>query len=180
MNELSELLSNATRAVEMSYFALPIAGGLPAHRERVYCYELYHQLRSIWPGGRYSLNGEVDKRGHPHLRARAGLRSAIPDFLVHVPGEMGGNYAIIEVKPFSAAPAGIKKDLRTLTTFVDHWGYRKAILLIYGGDAGECFARIQRIADDLDDIVPVELWHHAYPGIGAAQFGMIGERRAAA
>jgi hypothetical protein len=57
-----------------------VHGGLPAYRERVYCYELYHQMRRRWPlNCEYSLNGEVDKRGHPYLQARPDLRSVIPD-----------------------------------------------------------------------------------------------------
>jgi hypothetical protein len=99
MKELSQILCNATAAIEGGYFHLKIDGGQPVYRERVYCYELYHQMRVLWPPEcqfSLNLNGEVDKIAHPILENR-GIYSK-PDFLVHVPGCMSGNYAIIEVK----------------------------------------------------------------------------------
>jgi hypothetical protein len=178
---LSEILSEATRGIEQQYFLLPIHGAPPTQRERVYCYELYHQMRRRWPEHcHFSLNGEGDKRAHPHLQAHANLSPAIPDLLVHVPGNMVGNHAIIEVKPINARPKGIAKDLRTLTTFVSHWGYQRAILLIYGGDGVSCLARTRRIANRIDHIVPIEVWHHPHPEAPAVPLGIVGERRAAA
>lgn len=44
MQELPDLLIRATKAIEGGYFHLALAGGTPVYRERVYCYELYHQL----------------------------------------------------------------------------------------------------------------------------------------
>jgi hypothetical protein len=54
------LLIAATELVDDEYFLLPVAdenGGEPIiqHRERVYSYELYHQLRLEWPNWDYSL-----------------------------------------------------------------------------------------------------------------------------
>src|SRR5690554_896294 len=49
MNELSTILSAATAAIDERFMKLPIYHGSPVYRERVYCYELYHQLRSRWP-----------------------------------------------------------------------------------------------------------------------------------
>ena len=46
MNELSDVLADATRSIEAEYFHLSIDGGGPVYRERVYCYELYHQMRN--------------------------------------------------------------------------------------------------------------------------------------
>jgi hypothetical protein len=65
MQELTNLLAGATAAIEPEYFRLSIHGGVPAYRERVYCYELYHQMRALWPEGcPFWLNGEVDKAAH--------------------------------------------------------------------------------------------------------------------
>ncbi|MCC6968047.1 MAG: hypothetical protein IT391_17385 [Nitrospira sp.] len=60
-------LKKATREVPQGYFQLPVAGQtLPIYRERVYCYELYYQLRVALPDDfQFSLAGEVDKSGHP-------------------------------------------------------------------------------------------------------------------
>jgi hypothetical protein len=64
---------------------LSVAGAeARVYRERVYCYELYHQWRCQWANdSRFELSGEADKIGDPIIR-----RNAKPDFLVHVPGEM--------------------------------------------------------------------------------------------
>lgn len=99
MHELDQILVLATQSIREEYFQLPIDGrDKPVYRERVYCYELYHQMRRNWPNGSlFTLSGEVDKSGHPLIRGN-GLDRAKPDFLVHVPGDMGGNHAVIEVK----------------------------------------------------------------------------------
>jgi hypothetical protein len=112
MKELSQILTDATQAIEGWYFLLNIAGGDPIYRERVYCYELYHQMRLRWPPRcPFFLNGEVDKSAHPIL-TQLGAGRAKPDFLVHQPGNMEGNHAIIEVKNSFASAAHIRTDLR--------------------------------------------------------------------
>jgi hypothetical protein len=64
---LRSLLANATARIAPDYFLLPVAdvdGGEPLvqYRERVYAYELYHQLRLTWPDQwPYSLASEIDK-----------------------------------------------------------------------------------------------------------------------
>ena len=99
MENLDRILQDATAAVEDNYFRLHIDGAdAPIYRERVYCYELYHQMRRRWPDdGPFRLNGEVDKAAHPVL-SRLDASYAKPDLLVHGPGDMGRNHAIIEVK----------------------------------------------------------------------------------
>src|SRR5262249_333596 len=111
MKELSQVLSKATSCIEWRYFHLAVDGGPQIYRERVYCYELYHQMRSLWPDHcPYYLNGEVDKRAHPIL-TKLGV-GGIPDLLVHQPGDMAGNYAIIEVKNALVGTSGIRNDLQ--------------------------------------------------------------------
>ncbi len=95
MDELSKILTEATRSIEPGYFRLNIEGGDPVYRERVYCYELYHQMRLKWPEGcAFYLNGEIDKAAHPIL-SKLGAGYAKPDLLVHRPGYMSGNHAIM-------------------------------------------------------------------------------------
>ena len=44
--DIEQLLKDATSGIEGNYFQLPIDGSEdPIYRERVYCYELYHQLK---------------------------------------------------------------------------------------------------------------------------------------
>jgi hypothetical protein len=158
MQELDAILTDATAAVGEHYFRLPIEAGEATLFERNYCYELYHQMRLRWPlGSRYSLNGEVDKRWHPVIR-NLGEAQVIPDLLVHTPGSMEGNHAIIEVKRANTDPAGIRKDLTTLTRFMrDDIHYERGIYLIFGGIDPERVARAAR-GGAFDR--RIELWLH--------------------
>ncbi|MBX3426061.1 MAG: hypothetical protein KF688_10310 [Pirellulales bacterium] len=161
MRELNDILAAATEAIHADYFLLPIDGGPAVSRERVYCYELYHQLRLRWPEGcDYSLGGEVDKRNHPILKDLEADR-CIPDLLVHTPGDMRGNAAIIEVKVSKGLKAKhIRKDIRTLSRFVVDVRYQRAIYLIYGHTAdNRLLNRIERIAVSECRCL-IELWTH--------------------
>ncbi len=165
MRELSGLLEEATRRVPQPYFYLQIDGGNPVYRERVYCYELYHQLRCLWPTETdFYLNGEPDKSAHPILR-EMGADYAKPDLLVHKPGHMSGNHAIIEVKSPMAKAQGIKKDLYTLGLFLRKVGYQRAIYLLFGYEVEAAAERVRRAAHSiLEGSPPIELWLHAAPG----------------
>ncbi|MGO3244546.1 MAG: hypothetical protein ACTIKU_14865 [Halomonas sp.] len=164
MHRLTELLAQAAAAIPRQYFQLPVDGQEdPIYRERVYCYELYHQLRSIWPRDcGYSLGGEVDKAGHRLIRGND-LDSAKPDFLVHVPGHMDGNHAVIEVKPVHATNKAIRADIETLRNFRDYAEYERAILYIYGSP--ENGNARKRAMDLLIEIVgsEIEVWVHEEP-----------------
>lgn len=167
MGELDQILRAATAQIAPLYFHFPIHGGPPVFRERVYCYELYHQLRMIWPTeSEFTLNGEVDKRGHPILRD-LGARLSIPDLLVHTPGNMERNHAIIEVKSGDNAsnnPAGIEKDLTTLAEFQTIVGYQRGLYLFYGHYPAEL---VLRVAERLGKLPPIEIWVHEEPGCPA-------------
>lgn len=173
MNALDDILVKATAAIEPEYYLLPIAGGNQIYRERVYCYELYHQMRSRWPSRdmcRYLLNGEVDKSAHPLLR-QLGFRGEKPDLLVHSPGRMDGNHAVIEVKPSSVDRANIASDLKKLALFRNHAGYRRGIYLIYGGAANEGLVRrVKRAAASVEGYQGIEIWLHSAIHVAAMQF----------
>lgn len=174
-------LFRATAEISSQYMLLPIDGSaLPIYRERVYCYELYHQLRKQMGNEWYALGGEVDKSNHPRMN-HPSIRKTKPDLLVHRPGYMSGNLVIIEIKPVAKSIrrgqltipplAAIKKDLKTLTAFRQHGEYSRAIYLIYGDDS-TALAKIKRRARDMqnsDDSVNLDLidlyWHQA-PGFG--------------
>jgi len=164
MEEFSELLERATAAIDPGYFRLSIHGGDPVYRERVYCYELYHQMRKLWPDScAFCLNGEVDKAAHPVLM-RLGADGFKPDFLVHRPGDMAGNHAVMEVKPARSARHGAAKDLNTLSVFRHTVGYQRAIYLIYGDISDHLVEQIAYLAARTNPPAPIELWLHAAPG----------------
>lgn len=170
MDDFDVLLAISTQAVPEIYFQLPVAGREdPSYRERVYCYELYHQLRCKWPAqSEYSLAGEIDKKGHPLIRGN-GLDNVKPDFVVHIPGDMGGNFAAVEVKSVNADSVGLSKDLRTLTAFALHAQYERSLLLIYGAGLHtntllEWIYTIAEAQPDLIDMRRLEVWRHAEAG----------------
>lgn len=121
---LLRALSRATSRIGENYFLLPIAGrDLPVARERVYCYELFHQLRLALGDTRLTLTAEPDKRGHPDFPP------CNPDFILHAPGRHDQNTAVIEVE---CRPdlRHITKDLRTLQVMRER-GYRTLVLLLF-------------------------------------------------
>ena len=103
MEELNEIIEKATSKIDRLYFQLEIDGGEPIFRERVYCYELYHQMRKNWPPQtQFVLNGEVDKRAHPILK-KLGADHTIPDFVSDIPQNwksfvLFNNYIIKEIE----------------------------------------------------------------------------------
>lgn len=90
-----EQFLRASQEIDHAYMQLPVAGKeTPIYRERVYCYELYHQLSLLRVQfAPYSLSGEVDKSGHPYIRGN-NLDCVKPDFLLHEPGNMDANLPI--------------------------------------------------------------------------------------
>lgn len=175
LEQFDEILRVATASIADEYFRLPVANGSGMFRERVYCYELYHQLSRLWPNETpLKINGEIDKGGHPFLETKEALAASIPDFLVHVPGTMANNFAIVEVKPGNARARGFEKDLNTLANFVQHWGYLRGISLIYG-DLGKSISMAIQRAEDRGTLTPLEIWHHSRPGQPALLVRRIGE-----
>jgi hypothetical protein len=160
MENLTEILMAATANIANTYFYLNVAGGPSIFRERVYCYELYHQLRLRWnDSSAYVLNGEIDKRAHPILQ-ELGADYPKPDFLVHSPGNMNSNYAIIEVK-HSLDANGIRKDLATLDLFLRRAQYMRAIYLFYGlYEETDVNERVRALAAELEELMPIEIWLH--------------------
>lgn len=156
---LVESLIKAAKRVEVHYFQLPVAEGDEfIYRERVYCYELYHQLRCILgdllP---YKLNGEVDKSGHLIIR-----NAKKPDFIIHQPGNMEHNLAVIEVKPVTVKDRleKLREDLETLKCFLSEEAkYYRAIMLIYGNINGVLPENIKREIENINDPRIIVLWH---------------------
>jgi hypothetical protein len=173
-----ELLNIACQRIDQRWFVLPVDSRLAArstaYRERVYCYELYHQLRrfSDAPEGiaagapDYLLSGEIDKAGLNVITVNGREK---PDLVWHVPGT-SRNAVVIEVKPASRwSPRGVAKDLKTLAAFlnVPKRGYRRGVLLIFGpADPADLQDRVRRAADaaSLDPALLTRaslLWHAA-------------------
>ncbi|HFQ5589672.1 TPA: hypothetical protein ACGUM0_004439 [Vibrio vulnificus] len=178
MRELDSIIINATNQIEAGYIRLRIDGGDPVYRERVYCYELYHQMRMVWPtNSEYYLNGEIDKAAHPILR-ELGASHIKPDFLVHKPGYMSGNHAIIEVKHERAPNVGIRKDLESLSLFKNEVGYERAIYLVYGYNINPeaLFEKIAQESSAVENLADIEVWFHLSDSSSAFHYSTIEAR----
>lgn len=170
MEQLTGIIEKATAEIEASYFLLPTAGDNFVYRERLYCYELYHQMRRLWSDGTYYLTGEISKKAHPLIK------DSVPDLLVHEPGCMD-NHAVIEVKTREAQAKGIEKDLENLSYFIGEAQYRRGIYLIFGEEA-EAVAKKVICAADKNALLPqIELWIHSKAGESAKLHKTIGRSR---
>lgn len=100
--------------------------------ERPYAYEFYHQMRSCWREDCHLIiSGEISKKGHSVFES-LDAGKPIPDFLIHRPGSMVNNCAVIEVKSQNAYRKGIYRDVEKLLTFKYRIGYRQMIYLFFG------------------------------------------------
>ncbi len=156
-------LLDAGEKIEPHYFQISTAGANELiYRERVYCYELYHQLRNaLGDDFLYKLDGEVDKEGHPLIRPTLGPKK--PDFIVHIPGKMNRNLVVIEVKPITTENRELEKDINTLKGFLEKARYYRAIMFIYG--EGECRNNIIQMAkNSIGDNNRILLVRHCRPG----------------
>lgn len=146
--------------IEISMYQLPNN----RYRERVYCYELYHQLREILGDGyKYMLDGELSKNAHPIIEKEIGAK--IPDFLVHYRSEMDHNLAIIEVKPIKSVNdsiSNLEEDLDKIIDFIETAEYQYGIMLIYSNGSDLLDNNIIDVFKDRTDQYPnkiVLVWH---------------------
>jgi len=128
--------SDSIQAIEGRYFYLDRYETPGAWRERIYCYELYHQLRFRLPKEfPYTLHGEIDKNGHATICQYFPKGAPNPDFVVHDPGTER-NLVVIEVKPENTTQNRIDEDIKKLCIFTDSVGYQHGILLFFGPEPG--------------------------------------------
>lgn len=130
-----DLIIDAIDLVKQEYYMVTTTyRPLGIVRERVFCYELYHQLRCLqdsYDMMEVQIHGEIDKRGH-ELFAQDEQKN--PDFIFHVPGIMKSNSVVIEVKGNieGSYREKVLKDIQTLLKFTEpHLQYKLGILIIY-------------------------------------------------
>lgn len=141
------------------------------YRERVYAYELYHCLRSIWPEWQYSLGGEIDKRNHPLIRGQ-NLDNVKSDLLVHVPGDMDDNLAVVEIKAAGPQPPtserlAVTTDLKKFFGFHARARYEAGFLLVFGADIDRIQGHVVWSVARGVQLEGLELWHHVEPAAAA-------------
>lgn len=137
-------IQHALAGVDPSYCALSALdyrGDMPvyAHQikylERPFAYELYHVLRcrmADWPpDSELRLQAEVDKRYQHILEGECA-----PDFLIHKPGDISENCAVVEIKRALSGLAAAREDQDKLRRFLlPPLSYRHVIQIIVGHSA---------------------------------------------
>jgi hypothetical protein len=88
-------------------------------------------MRLRWGRFGYSLGGEVDKCVHPLFRGGP-YKLSKPDFLIHMPGDMDRNLAVVEVKAATASLEDLFADVEKLVWFCSEAAYFGGILLVCG------------------------------------------------
>lgn len=156
------VLREAIAAVEDDYYQVDFYGSEePKYRERVFCYELYHQLRlRLSYNFNYKLHGEMDKKTHAKYRSNTLLRGSAPDFIVHQQSEMNQNLSVIEVKHAQSDLNKILRDIDKLNEFINIGNYHRCILLIYGPLEEESFEEVYYKLSDKIDLILTEHQGH--------------------
>ena len=163
MDQLKKALIRINeKYIEISMYQLPDN----RYRERVYCYELYHQLRKIL-GDRYkyNLDGELSKNAHPIIENEIGAK--IPDFLIHYRSKMDHNLVIIEVKPIKSVNDSItnlEEDLDKIIDFIETAEYQYGIMLIYSNGSDLLDNSIIDAFKDRTDLYPENVFLVWHPG----------------
>ena len=163
MEDFEGILHEAAQALGQDYFLLAIDGADPVYRERVYCYELYHQLRVRWPEScDWKLNDEVDKQVDIYFRDG---RAPKPGLLIHIPGT-DRNYVVMEVKVFRVDIGDIRKDLTTLSIFVNRFGYEMAGFRVEHG-SDDLHFKVEKTAQLTKELRRIGVLWHSQHGLPA-------------
>lgn len=135
LNEFLRALEKAAARMTDDYFRIefcdPNEEGVLKFRERVFCYELYYQLRVALGGNFfYKLHGELDKVSHDTYK-HSDLKNVVPDFIVHEPGTMN-NLLVMEIKHKASSIDRIESDFEKLRKFKSIAGYYTGISYVFG------------------------------------------------
>lgn len=138
-NTIRDLIIECMKGVDQQYYTPLVAKSEKISetikRERNFCYELYHQMRSnddlMDKIEDYTFSCEFDKKGHKLIED-----DLIPDFILHRPGKMSlktcDNFLVIEVKVVlnSNSYLGIAKDFHTLSLMLSDYKYQYGIFIL--------------------------------------------------
>lgn len=134
MTPFEKALIHATENIEEKYFLTKIqqanGGEKSIYRERIYCYELYHQIKVVCKYEHMNIFAEYDKSGSSFY-AGTSLQRVKPDFLIHLPGNIENNHIAMEVKSSTARRSDLWKDIEKLIKLTDDHKFEIGIYLIY-------------------------------------------------
>ena len=145
MDNFGVFLIKGLKEVAFEYFQAKTVDNIIQYNERVFCYELYHQLRLLDRGSlpNYSINGEIPKQLQFPSIGDYGIYTNIkydftdidkhritPDIVIHESQEnKDGQHLIIEVKNSKNKVTTIDWDLYKLLVYVDKLNFKKGVYI---------------------------------------------------
>ncbi|MCB1186894.1 hypothetical protein KDL29_06965 [bacterium] len=124
----------ACEKISDNFFNIKVANSKDTvYLERVYSYELYHQIRLIIGDvSPIEVFAEPDKSGHPD--AKNELKNKKPDLVFHSSGTHDDNHLVAEVKNSDYSVPRIYEDVEKLYNFYRSrkFGYKETVLIIFG------------------------------------------------
>jgi hypothetical protein len=164
--EFVDLFQKALDQVEDKYYGIDHQSNslFARYDERVFCYEVYHQVRSLLdkfqgmhPDAKSPLyfQGELRK---PIIRAdlakehgvKTLRRRYIPDFLWHSPGNFRHQRLIIEVKSSpSISFKPISDDLTKIQEFMTRYGYEMGMFLVVNNSSDRMYRLLENPRNQL-------------------------------
>lgn len=132
---------NALLHVSPEYFGIPAIQGQVHMNERAFAFELYHQLRMIYTGRNWYVNGEL-RKGLTFMPNYQQDETLIPDLVIHHHETTTNNIIAVEIKsnPDVTGPQLIE-DLEKLEIYTrpgeGHLNYHIGILLVINSNFRE-------------------------------------------
>jgi len=146
MDKYIEMIQSAVDKVNRSYIEVdPKKDRNFVYYERIFCYELYHQMRCLQTQHsdlfEFKIHGELTKDRYE------GFGKVTPDFLIHIPNEVGKekNRVIVEVKTSKNNADEIFKDFEKLNKFIkmDN-GYQYGVFIWVGEKLSDLHEEIKK------------------------------------
>jgi hypothetical protein len=137
------MLRNALLNIAPEYFKTQSLNGRVQIEERIFAYELYHQLRIAYSGWNWYINGEF-RKGLSFLPDYGLTNTLVPDLVIHEHGTTVNNAVVIEIKTDPGVTGSqIIEDLKKLeiytrpgTGFLD---YKIGVMLIVNSNFTQKF-----------------------------------------
>lgn len=110
------------------------------HYERIFCYELYHQIRRLQKKlnlNDYVIWGEPLKSYFEYIED-----GKMPDFLFHKP-RIDDNLLIVEVKMKNSLDSGIDDDFKKIENYLEKNNYQIGVFICIGLSADETREKIK-------------------------------------
>ena len=138
---------NALLSVAPEYFGIPALQGQIHINERAFSYELYHQLRLVYNGSNWYVNGEL-RKGLFFMPAYGQENTLVPDLVIHEHQTTTEDIIAIEIKtnPNVTGPE-IIKDLEKLEIYTrpgaGYLNYHIGIMLVVNSNFRDKFEHMR-------------------------------------